>query len=1426
MITDGYTRKSAVKMILAMLMFFSAIVLAQNTSVTPFSHIQPEKIKYPKNLSQNQVNCILQDHKGYLWIGTKDGLNRYDGYQFVVYGHDPFDETSISNNFITTIYEDSQQRLWIGTRKGLNFLDRSKNIFYQIPLENADENSLSQQNIRDIAEDQNGNILVATWGSGLIILTPLQDQQTLVIDKISIKKIQHIHGSSNSLSNNLVRQVIVDNSGSIWATTSVSLGSALHKINFDQQYKNYQILRVGSKEFGSEWGRALESGTEILRIANGKNGNLWFGAGPGLVHYNPHTGASDFYNLSQHGLIPPGENWGWVQTIFEDNNNNVLFGTFGGWATFNPQSGKYVSKQNYINLTPKIHRYGISAFLQDKGNIIWMGTNGDGLYKLDPKSKRFSTKRLNDSRLTLWKGASIRSICESRSGLLWVGTVASGLIRIDRHTGESSQLTKLNNQYSSTAEVYSLVEDTSGVLWASSLDGVFQINKPESENPEVTFFPIDPTVPTRDKNNIVYKLLVDRNNNIWVATPTQFGQFNHSTASYDLITFIEPKSGNSSNSEFPTIYEDVSGNIWLGSIDGLRKFDSESKTFKEYHFSSKKSSGLSHSVVRSIISDPGQPEKFLWIGTAGGGLNRLDLETDTFHYFTQKDGLPDNVVYGILSDNNKNLWISTNNGISRFTPETLSFKNFDVNDGLQNNEFNAGAFFKSISGELFFGGIEGLNAFYPDKIHNNDHSPSITITDFRVSNNSIYSNGPDFPHISNTKENKEVKLSYNDKVINIEFAAMDFTNPSKNHFSYIMDNFDNDWQDAGTNRHVTYTNLDHGEYTFRVKGTNNDGLWSEKEASIRIIITPPWWRAYWAYAIYAVLIIVLLLSLRSYEVNRQRLKYNLQIEKIEREKLRELDHLKSRFFTNVSHEFRTPLTLILGQIKNVVSKIDNKKDKNRLNIAHRNASKLLHLINQLMDISRLESGKMTLNLVYNDVLPFLKNLLFSFESLAEQKQLSLHFHSDTDILEMNYDMEKLEKIILNLLSNAFKFTPSGGSITLIVESPNSQVSIAEETNYVAIHLKDTGVGIPENLQKFIFDRFYQIENPILGENIGSGIGLAFVKELVELLHGKIKFMSTEGDGTTFSLYLPAGKDFYSARGIQSKTNDTSVGKARYQDELLMDKYEMIPDISATNNQTTPGMITTATELPIILVVEDNGDVRSFICEHLRDNGYTVLESPDGEDGLAKAGEIIPDLIITDVMMPKVDGYEFSKQIRADQKTSHIPLIMLTAKASEDSKIEGLEAGVDDYLVKPFSARELQVRVRNLIQLRKQLRARFSNAAIIEPSEVSDLPLDQVFLRKVIDTIKSRMGDETFGVEDLASNTGMSVTHLNRKLRALLDQSPGQFIRSQRLQRAAELLLQNAGNVAEIAYRVGFSDQAHFTRSFKKQFGCPPTKYNG
>jgi len=693
-----------------------------------------------------------------------------------------------------------------------------------------------------------------------------------------------------------------------------------------------------------------------------------------------------------------------------------------------------------------------------------------------------------------------------------------------------------------------------------------------------------------------------------------------------------------------------------------------------------------------------------------------------------------------------------------------------------------------------------------------------------------------------------VTLTYQNNNLSFEYTATSYDDEKANKYQYYLEGFDKDWSSWKNKSRKEYTNLPAGEYYFRVRSKNiYDHL--GKEDKYLFTILPPWYFTWWAYFLYIAVAVLGIIGLiksrvryleketnkleaivaeRTAQVVDQKNRLEEQKGKLEvqSEKLLELDHLKSRFFTNVSHEFRTPLTLILGHTDSMLTSITEEKNKNKLSTIFRNARMLLRLINQLLDISKLEAGSMELHAVRSNFIPFLKNLVYSWESFAERKQITLKFQSDQEEIEFYFDTEKLEKVFYNLLSNAFKFTSAGGTVWVRVkihsplippskgdfEDSPSESGVLYTGGVVEITVKDTGIGIPADRLPRIFDRFYQVDGSHTREQEGTGIGLSIAKELVELHHGEISVNSEEGVETEFTVRLPLG-DAHLKEDQIVKT--TIVGAKRQVDDIEINDSDQEPVAS-----TLPA---SDKDREIILIVEDNPDLRAYIREHLA-SSYTVLEAANGEEGIAKALEAIPDLVITDVMMPRIDGYQLSRILKNDEKTSHIPIVMLTAKALEESKIEGLKTGVDDYLTKPFNSRELLVRIGNLIKIRRQLRDKFSTASIIDPSDVTSESIDKTFLEKIFTIIDENIGNEEFDVDALSKEAAISVSNLHRKLKALIGQTPGHLIRSKRLQRAANLLKQNAGTVTEIAYIVGFSDQAHFTKSFTKQFNCSPSEY--
>ncbi len=1194
---------------------------------------------------------------------------------------------------------------------------------------------------------------------------------------------------STSLGYNNITSLFVDAIGTLWIGTSLTL----EKYNSaDENFKHYSIT-VKSKEAPS-----LLSENEVSAIYEDKSGKFWLGTPSGLVLFNRKSGD---YNLFPHHYSIFRFGWGRISNILEDDSGLFWLATPGGLMIFDNIKKKY----NYCMNDPldpsSISYNSVSSIWRDRTGILWLGTPGAGINIYNPNQNRFSTfirKKDEKSRIT---GFSVRAILEDNKEYVWISTDV--LYRWNRSTGElkSYETSSDHPDDFGNTGARSIIQSVKGDLWFATPQGLFNYNPINEKSRQYKFDPMNTDgLPQRE----VFAVYEDHKGDIWIATENYFCKLTDYKKG-TFKTFRYNKNIPKNEIAQVCIYEDTKSDFWLGTNDGLIRFVQSTGTFLKYRNDPSDPSSLNNNNIKSICPDPSEPEKFLWLGTAGGGLNKFNYKNKTFTHFTTKDNLPNNVVYGILPDEKRNLWLSTNRGLSMFNPVQLRFRNYDVLDGLQSNEFNTGAYFRSNRGELFFGGIKGINHFFPKNIKDNRVIPNIVITRCIIpsqSSSTTNENGEEIKSLLNTKS---ITLSYNENIFSFDFAAMDFSAPEKNRYAYKLENFNENWINTGTSNTATFTHLPPGKYVFRVKGSNNDGVWNNEGASLELIILPPWWRTLWAYALYLILFLSGLYFLRRYELNRVYLKNQLKIEMVKSDSLSNLNKLKSQFFANISHEFRTPLTLILGQIDSVLSSEINSKEKGKLHIANRNAGRLLTLINQLLDISKIEAGKMELKAEKHNIVSFLKSLFYSFESLAESRKITLKFESELQNIPVVFDPDKMEKVFYNLISNAFKFTKLNDEISVKLN--------LYKTSALLIRVKDTGIGIKTDRLEHIFDRFYQADNSNTREHEGTGIGLALAKELIELHNGKITVESKFGEGSEFIIELPLGDTkIKMEQPVELPSYNIPSTKLITVTEPLKE-YQEYPSSFAES----------ANDKEIILIVEDNADVLSYICEQLKTD-YQVIEATDGLAGKSRALDVIPDLIITDVMMPKMDGYTLSREIRMDERTSHIPIIMLTAKAGLDDKIEGLETGIDDYLTKPFSAKELKVRVKNLIFQRRQLRKRFSTSTIIKPSEVSTTSIDQVFLRKTLEIIEEHFGDEQFSVDKLAEEISMSVSQLNRKLNALVDQPAGQLIRSLRLQRAADLLHKNSGTIAEICYKVGFNDQAYFSRAFKKQFGCSPSEY--
>jgi signal transduction histidine kinase/ligand-binding sensor domain-containing protein len=825
--------------------------------------IQFDRIPSELGLSQNLVTCILQDRKGFLWFGTTDGLNRFDGYKFTVYQHDPYDPTSLSDSAINALHEDRAGRIWVGTQNGLNLFDRTREIFYRILPDPNNPNSLSHPNVGSIAEDHQGAIWISTLGGGLnkLVLRPVVSEKGSAhvsganpLEGARFTRFTHDPGNPNSLGSDFVGQVVEDGRGTVWAKTLKGTYTLL------PAQGGYLVTRFRGDGSHPAWREWLERDEYRKFICRGRNGRVWIGVGSALIEWDAVAEKLTHHRFDLSGISetpwkPKDDFWQAVRGMMEDRAGKIWIGSTWGLARFDPGTDTIASFRYEPGNPHSIAESGITSIYEDSGGVLWFGSNGNGLFRYDPKAQRFTHRHNETTKLSLWRGTSIRSLCQTRDGTLWMGTAGIRLLRMNRATGEVTPLQVAQPNVPPLELVFSILQDRTGALWIGSSGGLFKVDWRDGKAGRISWYKPEPDAPRGSARNAVYKIIEDRSGEIWIAAGNTLSRLDRATGHFVSFLYDARDPDTIPGDPYTFIHQDRSGLFWLGTTDGLLRFDPPTASFKRYRNKPKDAASLSHNVVRAIVEDPFEPDKILWLGTAGGGLNRFDKQTETFAHFTEKDGLPNNVVYAILSDKEGNLWMSTNHGLARFNPRTRTFKNFDIKDGLQDNEFNSCAYFKSESGELFFGGIGGFNAFYPEDVKDNPHVPPVVITDFQIFNKSVSFKNPDAPLQQSISETDEITLSYEQKVFSFEFAALDFTEPSKNQYAYRMDGFDKDWQQAGTSRTATYTNLDPGQYVFRVKASNNDGVWNEEGVAINITIMPPWWRTGWAYAIYALLLV-------------------------------------------------------------------------------------------------------------------------------------------------------------------------------------------------------------------------------------------------------------------------------------------------------------------------------------------------------------------------------------------------------------------------------------------------------------------------------------------------------------------------------------------------------------------------------------------
>lgn len=1368
--------------VLICLLYWAVLSAGQNLV---FNHLMTEN-----GLSQNSIFSITQDNQGFMWYGSRYGLNRYDGYQFAFYKSQKNDTTTLSDDYITALFTDSKNTLWVGTANGLNRFNAKQHTFSRITL--PQKGKVAHSYIRNIYQDKAQRLWLATnhglylalkSGDSFVpvstmgfpasmafaeILCVKQDSKGLFWvgtnrglvrfalngNKVSAVNIYYAEKASNTLSDNAVTDIVEDKLGQLW------IGTESGGVNmFDRKTATFIRFAHGLKHNKSILHHAVRK--MLLR----QNGEIWIGTQEGLNVLDPVTRTFRAYRHVSDDNESLNQNS--IYSLFEDKSGSIWIGTYYGGINV-----VYAHPTKFKRWTHKERGYSlghnvISTIIPD-GNYFWIGTEGGGLSYVNSNGQSVARYVYEENKSTSLGSNLVKIVYKDRAQNIWVGTHGGGLNLLDVKSVKSGNFKRFwiepNQTMAARSEIVALLEDQQGWFWVGSQTGLAIFDKESFRNAQLLPLKL-PKALTILHNKNVKVLYQDSRKDIWIGTTT--GLYLYNKATQTLRAFTLPNASNSVNANanyFNCITEDSKGNIWVGL----------------YY----------------------------------GGLAAYHLKSDKFDtHYTTKDGLSNNNVVGIIEDKQKQLWISTSNGLCKFDPQTRRFQNYTHADGLAADEFNYGSAAIDSKGEVFFGGYQGLTYFNPAEIGVNHQQSKMVFTKLLLFNTEVQIG--DETKLLNADMSYTPKLTFasHQNLFTIQFALLNYIKSNKNRYAYKLEGINEEWINT-TVPQATYTNLPSGKYNLLVKGANNDGVWSEVIA-MRITILPPFYKTWWAFCIYALLIATTVFFITRF--------FYLRTLLIKDE---ELHQKKINFFTNVSHEIRTHLTLITVPIERLIEENhqDKKLSQQLVNVKSY-AGRLLNLVSELMDFRKAETDHLKLHIGHYDMVAFLTHIMSAFKALAQKNNIAFNLYKSDDVMMASFDRLQMEKVLFNLISNAFKFTPTGGKIN---------ISAIENDNYIEIKVEDTGRGIsPEYMDK-LFTNFFQVDDYNV-QQTGYGIGLALSKRIVELHKGTIKVSSVQnneqaGNITLFTVTLPLVQNRNAALNDETLTTIDSSYTLQHIDEVeltVKNAEDEIESVLESVLQSEDDSLETAHIQQVakekVLLIEDNVSLSNMLKEILQQQ-YTVLVAANGKEGIEIAFNEIPDIIISDVMMPELGGLEVCGILKKDERTSHIPIILLTAKSTEEDEIQGLTYGADVYIAKPFSKKILLLNVQNLLHAQAVMREKFSSKFMLGPSEVVLENKGEQFLTKLIAIIETNMENEIFGVEMLADRIGMSYSVLNKKLKSLTNMSVNDFSKSIRLKRAAQLLKQKEFNVYEVGYMVGFSDRKYFSKEFKKQFGQTPSEY--
>ncbi|MBE9582988.1 response regulator [Mucilaginibacter sp. JRF] len=1305
-------------------------------------------------LPSKTTTCAFTDKRGFLWVGSENGLCKFDGYTFKTFVTIPGDSTTITSNYVNAIVEDSKGRLWVGTMDGLNLFDPLTEKFVRFYHDDKDGHSLSNNKIWSLLADTKGRIWVGTddgfnqYNEGSHKFTVYQPEAA----------------SATAMKGKSVNAIVEDKQGNLWLG---NWSSGLNKFDVKtKKFSNYQqSYTAGDKNPNDVWSLCYD-----------EQGRIWVGTyWKGLFCFDPLTEKFTSYSCTA------GKNSS-VFSIMAAGKNSLLIGGSEHYYWLNTTNKTW-------QLLPDIANFSNGSSYTDTNGIIWICSN-TGLTKIDRGQYKF-----NLFKLALGQ-RPVKAMLVADSSL-WIGT-NNGLFRYDYRNGKDQAYfhSKANGALHSD-DIIKLYRDSKGQIWVLTENG---FDRYDQQANKFIHHEHHSAIGSLFNEDVFRDIIEVEPGEYWLATDAGLKIFNSNTGKFTHYYNQKNNKYSISNNHVYSLLKDGNNTVWIGTYGGgLNRFDRRSGRFYSYTANNNVKGNISNNIIKTIFPDS---RGNLWVCTPDG-LNRFDKKKGTFEVYSRRDGFASNVFNDITEDKAGNIWVLTEKGASVLDPVKKEVKNFDEADGL----FVNSVMYNDKRNGIYLAGNDGVICFDPLKIRYNDHVPPVYFSDFQVFNKTVIP-GPDAPLKENLNLAGEVRLNYHQSVFSVEFVGLSFTHPEKNEYAYKLQGFDKKWNYVGRQRKATYTNLNPGTYTLLVRGSNNDGVWNKAGSRLIITILPPWYLTWWAYAAYTLAAIGAIYAYISYRDRQARLEYEIKISHIENEKEKELNEKKLSFFTNISHEFRTPLTLIINPVKELLYRDDKNVDTTNLNVVYRNARRLLGLVDQLLLFRKADLKADSLKVSNLNAVNLSKEVFLCFSHQARSKNIRFDFNTNTDAVELYADREKLEIVLFNLLSNAIKFTPDGGRVGFTIKDRGSEV---------LIEIADTGCGIPETTGEKLYDRFYQepgINNSLKG---GFGIGLYIVRTFIEKHKGTINYQSKVDKGTIFTIMLPKGKAHLAECEVIEDVNTRS----EFLKELIEDEITANAKVEAAEELLFDDKL--ASDVKTLLLIDDNDDVREYLKQIFKLE-YRIYEADNGEDGLRLVREYLPDLVVSDVMMQGMSGIELCSVMKEDVAISHIPIILLTASSSPEIKLKGIEGGADDYISKPFEKEILKARVASILKSKNHLQKYFYNEVTLNTNNLRISAEYKEFLDNCISVVDKHITDPDFNIQVLADEIGMSRSNLFKRIKSISGQSSNSFIRFIRLRKAAEIFINTDNTILETSYLVGINDPKYFREQFNKLFNMNPSQY--